>query len=164
MVQNRYLIVDLAFLTMRCLGDIMNKIIALLSVFLLLLAPLTRAETLYIIAHKGVFSTQKDKKEIADFYLLKLKINADGQNVIPINLPFNHPLRSKFSLSIFNRSPEALSEYWDRMSFRGVKPPVIQSSEQAVMLFVSRVNGAIGYVSKKPSEKLNIDVLGEIIL
>lgn len=157
-------IMALVFHIMRCLGDMMNKIISLIILIFIVYSPLTQAETLYVIAHKGVFSTQKGKGEIADFYLLKLKINAKGQAVIPINLPLNNPLRSKFSMSIFNRSPEALSEYWDRMSFRGVRPPVIQSSEQAVILFVSRVNGAIGYVSKKPSEDLNIDVLGEIIL
>lgn len=142
----------------------MSKFITIISILFILQSSLTQAETLYVIAHKGVFSTQKVKTEIADFYLLKLKISESGQTIIPINLPLNNPLRSKFSMVIFNRPPEALSEYWDRMSFRGVRPPVIQSSEQAVILFVSRVNGAIGYVSKKPSKDMNIDVLGEISL
>jgi hypothetical protein len=90
--------------------------------------------------------------------------NNNGDNIIPINLPTNSPLRDKFSRVVFGRSPEALSEYWDRMSFRGVRPPVVQNSEQAVMLFVSRVKGAIGYVSKKPENNPNIVVLSEFSL
>jgi len=154
----------LAFHTMQCLGDMMKKIIILISIIVLMSSAVGHAETLYVIAQKGAFVSQKNKNDIADLYLLKLKINSTGLKIIPINLPINHPLRSKFSQSIFNRSPEALSEYWDRMSFRGIRPPVVQRSEQAVILFVSRVKGAIGYVSQKPLRTSNVEILSEISL
>lgn len=139
----------------------------LFRVFFLLVTSLSctflKAETLYIIGHKGSFGAEHTVEHIADYYLLKIKENDVGDSIIPINLPLNNPVRTKFSTTIFNRSPNALSDYWDRLSFRGIRPPIIQNSEQAVVLFVSRIKGSIGYVSQKPVND-QIDVLGEITL
>ncbi len=133
---------------------------------LLLLSQLVeaRAETLYVIAHKKSFSIEKDAEYIADYYLLKRKINASGNKIIPINLPSDDPLRNQFSQAVFHRSPIALGEYWDRMSFRGVKPPVVQNSEKSVLLFVKRIRGAIGYVNHKPADDADVLILQEINL
>jgi hypothetical protein len=142
----------------------MPRLLYIMSIILFLLSPIANSETIYVIAHKGSFINIQKNKDLANFYLLKKVNNNNGDNIIPINLPTNSPLRDKFSRVVFGRSPEALSEYWDRMSFRGVRPPVVQNSEQAVMLFVSRVKGAIGYVSKKPENNPNIVVLSEFSL
>ena len=152
------------FPIMRCLGNTMRLIIYLTIIINFFYSPTIEAKTLYVIGHKGSFRHQQSSEDFADYYLLKIKNNSHGQMIIPINLPINHPIRQKFSTAIFNRSPLALSEYWDRMSFRGIRPPVIQKSEQAVMLFVSRVKGAIGYVGIKPKDTSRIDILGEISL
>ena len=123
-----------------------------------------QGQTLYVIGHKGSFEATQNNNYFADYYLLKRKISTVGARIIPVNLPLNNPIRTQFSSAIFKHSPVALSEYWDRMSFRGLRPPVIQQSEKAVILFVSRVKGAIGYVSYKPKDNPNIDILGEITL
>ena len=151
---------------MQCLGGSMQIFIRLILCLIIFSLPcsLVQANTLYVIAHKGSFEHTQNSQKFADYYLLKIKITALGQRIIPINLPVNHPMRQKFLILIFNRSPLALSEYWDRMSFRGVRPPLIQQSEQAVVLFVSRVKGAIGYVSHKPAKDSDVDILGEISL
>lgn len=122
------------------------------------------SETIYVIAHKNSFEKKQQEHDFANFYLLKIVININGDAIIPINLPTNNPIRAKFSQAVFGRSPDTLSEYWDRMSFRGIRPPVVQNSEQAVILFVSRIKGAIGYVSKKPAKTANIDILSEFTL
>lgn len=148
----------------RCLGGNMRIIIRSLLIIFYLCPTFLQAETLYVIGHKGSFNLDQGKQFLADYYLLKRKKSSKGALVIPVNLPLNHPMRMQFSNSIFDHSPIALSEYWDRMSFRGVRPPVVQKSEQAVMLFVSRVKGAIGYVRQLPSSDVPVDVLGEILL
>lgn len=139
-------------------------IVLIINILALIPSCNVQANTLYIIAHKESFSKIEDTKHIADFYLLKRKFNAAGKKIIPINLPSNHPLRNKFSQVLFHRSPIALGEYWDRMSFRGVKPPLIQNSEKAVLLFVERIPGAVGYVNNKPSHKEAVIILKEIEL
>ncbi len=154
----------LVFRIMQCLGGNMRLLIQALLTISLLLSTNIQAKTLYIIGHKGSFDTIQNNDYFADYYLLKRKISPVGERVIPVNLPLSNPVRSQFSSAIFEHSPVALSEYWDRMSFRGLRPPVVQQSEQAVILFVSRVKGAIGYVSKKPENNPNIDILGEITL
>lgn len=154
----------LVFRIMQCLGGNMRLLIQTLLTISLLLSTNIQAKTLYIIGHKGSFESPQNNDYFADYYLLKRKISPVGERVIPVNLPLNNPVRSQFSSAIFEHSPVALSEYWDRMSFRGLRPPVVQQSEQAVILFVSRVKGAIGYVSKKPENNPNIDILGEITL
>jgi len=118
---------------------------------LLLLSPVlpVRAD-LYVIVNKDLPLKQLDKNDIAAIYLLKKKQWDNGENIMPINLPAQNGARSRFTSEVFNSSPEKLSSYWDEMLFKGINPPIIQNSEQAVILFVERVKGAIGYVETKP--------------
>jgi len=105
---------------------------------------------IYIIANKDVPVMQLDKNEIAAIYLLKKKQWANGENIMPINLPAQAEARNRFSAEVFDSTPEKLGSYWDKMLFQGETPPVTQNSEQAVILFVERVKGAIGYVEIQP--------------
>ncbi len=159
------MVIALVFLITLCLGGSSMRVATFILLNLLIFCCQTKdvqAETLYIVAHKHSFITSKDTQNIADFYLIKRTISSSGNKVIPINLPSGDPLRGHFSQAIFNRSPRALGEYWDRMSFRGIKPPVVQNTEQAVLLFVSRIPGAIGYISHKPNEQSDVIILKEI--
>jgi ABC-type phosphate transport system substrate-binding protein len=123
---------------------------AILSGLLLLFSALPVRADLYIIVNKDLPLTQLDKNDIAAIYLLKKKNWESGDNIMPINLPAQNSARSRFTSEIFNSSPDKLSSYWDEMLFKGINPPIIQNSEQAVILFVERVKGAIGYVETKP--------------
>lgn len=105
---------------------------------------------IYIIANKDVPVMQLEKNEIAAIYLLKKKQWENGENILPINLPPQADARNHFSAEVFDSTPEKLGSYWDKMLYQGETPPVTQNSEQAVILFVERVKGAIGYVEIKP--------------
>jgi ABC-type phosphate transport system substrate-binding protein len=105
---------------------------------------------IYIIANKDVPVVQLDKEDIAAIYLLKKKQWDNGEEIMPINLPAQADARNHFTAEIFDSTPDKLGSYWDKMLFKGETPPVTQSSEQAVILFVERVKGAIGYVETKP--------------
>ena len=115
------------------------------------LMPLSIARAdLYIIANKDLPASQLDKNDIAAIYLLKKKHWENGEDIMPINLPAQADARNHFTAEIFDSTPEKLGSYWDKMLFKGETPPVTQNSEQAVILFVERVKGAIGYVETKP--------------
>jgi len=105
---------------------------------------------LYIIANKELPATQLDKEDIAAIYLLKKKHWENGDDIMPINLPPQADARTRFTAEIFDSTPDKLGRYWDKMLFKGETPPVTQNSEQAVVLFVERIKGAIGYVETKP--------------
>ncbi len=113
---------------------------------------------LYIIANKDLPITHLDKNDIAAIYLLKKKHWENGEDIMPINLPAQADARTRFTAEIFDSTPEKLGSYWDKMLFKGETPPVTQNSEQAVILFVERIKGAIGYVESKPQSP-NIKIL-----
>ncbi len=115
------------------------------------LIPFSSAKAeLYIIGNKDLPSEQLEKSEIAAIYLLKKKHWENGEDIMPINLPAQADARTHFTAQIFDSTPEKLGSYWDKMLFKGETPPVTQNSEQAVIMFVERVKGAIGYVETKP--------------
>lgn len=105
---------------------------------------------LYIIANKELPIEKLEKSDISAIYLLKKKHWENGEDIMPINLPATAEARTHFSAQVFDSTPEKLGSYWDKMLFKGETPPVTQNSEQAVMMFVERIKGAIGYVETKP--------------
>jgi len=105
---------------------------------------------LYIIANKDLPAAQLAKDDIAAIYLLKKKHWENGDDIMPINLPAQAEARNRFTAEIFDSTPDKLGSYWDQMLFKGETPPATQNSEQAVILFVERIKGAIGYVETKP--------------
>ncbi len=118
------------------------------------LMPLSIASAdLYIIANKDLPVAQLDKDDIAAIYLLKKKHWENGEDIMPINLPAQADARNRFTAAIFDSTPDKLGSYWDKMLFKGETPPVTQNSEQAVILFVERIKGAIGYVETKPQSR-----------
>jgi len=122
----------------------------IMSSLLLLLSAFPARADIYVIVNKDMHLEELDKSDIAAIYLLKKRSWENGDNIMPINLPAQSSARSRFTSAVFNSSPEKLSSYWDEMLFKGVNPPIIQNSEQAVILFIERVKGAIGYVETKP--------------
>jgi len=70
-----------------------------------------------------------------------------GLRIQPVNLSASHPLRHAFSLQLLHRSPEEMDDYWQDMYFHGISPPFVLASEEAVIRFVARTPGAIGYIS-----------------
>ncbi len=105
---------------------------------------------LFIIANKELPIEKLEKSEISAIYLLKKKHWENGEDIMPINLPATAEARTHFSAQVFDSTPEKLGSYWDKMLFKGETPPVTQNSEQAVVMFVERIKGAIGYVETKP--------------
>jgi ABC-type phosphate transport system substrate-binding protein len=127
----------------------MRRLVVLALTFALM--PISTASAdLYIIANKDLPASQLDKDDIAAIYLLKKKHWDNGEDIMPINLPAQAEARNRFTAEIFDSTPEKLGSYWDKMLFKGETPPVTQNSEQAVILFVERIKGAIGYVETKP--------------
>ncbi|MEJ2564834.1 MAG: hypothetical protein P8164_11020 [Gammaproteobacteria bacterium] len=83
---------------------------------------------------------------LRDIYLKKIFINEHGQDYIPLNLPAGHVLRRAFSLALFNKNARELQNYWNQRYFHGITPPYVLASPQAVVEFVAKTPGAIGYV------------------
>jgi ABC-type phosphate transport system substrate-binding protein len=86
-------------------------------------------------------------QQLADIYTLKKVFWGNNIQVVPVNREALSDEREKFSEAVFELSPQEMGEYWNRLSFQGKLPPIIQTSDQAVLGFVRSVPGAIGYIN-----------------
>lgn len=118
----------------------------------LLLAPaLAQAEGLLVIAHPDVPLNRIDDDQLAAIYLLQKTSWRDGLDVVAVNRELASKVRASFSARVLHHSPQELAAYWNRMRFQGRMPPVVQTSDQAVIGFVHNVPGAIGYIDAEQS-------------
>lgn len=103
-----------------------------------------------IIAAKDSDSAAISRETAAFIFKRRLRYWKSGARIQPANLPANDPLRRAFSLCLLGQTPDAMASYWQEMYFHGVVPPFVIETERAVLLFVERTPGAIGYVSTCP--------------
>jgi ABC-type phosphate transport system substrate-binding protein len=104
--------------------------------------------TFVVIVHGKSKVRTLDKKTAADMFLKKRTQWSDDAVVMPVDLQKSSAVRRVFSETVLNRSVESVRTYWNRQVFSGrnVPPPEVENDE-AVMAYVARHPGAIGYVS-----------------
>ncbi len=90
---------------------------------------------------------QFDLLTLRDIFLKRIAIDRRGQGIIPLNLPPDHRLRLAFSLALLGETPQNLQNYWNQRYFHGVSPPYVVNSQEAMVRFVAKTPGAIGYVA-----------------
>lgn len=120
---------------------------ALLLILGILWASPGQAGGLLVIVSTQVPDATISAEQLADIYMLKKNFWADKTQVVPVNREASSTVREKFSEAIFKLSPQELAEFWNRLRFQGKLPPLIQTSDEAVLGFVRNVPGAIGYIN-----------------
>lgn len=89
--------------------------------------------------------TKLSKKQIKDIFMMKRHF-IKKIKVAPINLSASSKLRAKFETEILKTNQEKLNRYWIKKHFQGISPPLTQSSDRAMQLFIKNVDVAIGYL------------------
>ncbi len=124
---------------------------AFLIISLLLLATTqacaAESETMAVIVSRSQQIKGLDNVELALVFWRKKLYWADGKRIHPVNLSADNPLRRQFSQGILGSLPETQTDYWNDLYFHGTSPPVVMSSQEAVLRFVAETPGAIGYVN-----------------
>jgi ABC-type phosphate transport system substrate-binding protein len=133
----------------------------IIAAFILAMTQVSHADELLVIAHPSVVKSNLSSDELAAIYLLKTTVWQGGGNIIPVNREATSSLRTFFSDLVLRHPPSALSAYWNQMHFKGKVPPLVQESDQAVLAFVQRVPGAIGYISATVTPT-NVKVLAKV--
>lgn len=128
---------------------------------LALLAHGASADELLVIAHPGVPVSSLSVEALSAIYLLKTSEWRGGDLIVPVNREAQSPERAQFSAAVLRQSPHALAAFWNQMHFRGKVPPIVQESDQAVLAFVQKVPGAVGYVSASVAPR-NVKVLARV--
>jgi hypothetical protein len=84
--------------------------------------------------------------EVAQIYLRRKRFWDDGTTIVPLNLPSQTPLRTRFSRVVLQQTEPRLADYWNRQYFDGILPPTTLASTEAVRRYVASDANAIGYV------------------
>ena len=106
----------------------------------------TDDDAIVLVANPDVPVATLAPSDARRIFLLRQRFWPHGQHIAPVNLPAASPLRRDFSLKLLGRSVREMSEYWNEMYFHGTEPPAVLESERAVLLYVARTPGAIGYI------------------
>lgn len=108
--------------------------------------PAWPAASIHIIGHPATATLHPDRAMLVNIFKRRMRVDKQGKSLIPVNLPVEHPLRSVFSILLFGQQPETMERYWNEQYFKGVSPPYVLSSMEAVRRFIASTPGAIGYV------------------
>lgn len=106
------------------------------------------AAELRIVVHPSNAARSAVPSFLADAFLKKVTRWPNGETIRPLDQVPSNPVRRLFSRSILKRTVTAVRSYWQQRIFSGrdVPPPELDS-DAAVIAYVERNPGAIGYVS-----------------
>lgn len=101
-----------------------------------------------VIVHPANPLESVERRFLADLFLRKAVRWPNGDAARPADLAGDPPVRRRFSEDVVGRSVAAVKSYWQQVIFsgRGLPPPELDD-EAAVVAYVLRHAGAVGYVS-----------------
>jgi hypothetical protein len=113
-----------------------------------------------VVAHlpEGVEADHVTEELVRRLFLVRQRFWPDGSAAHPVNLPAASPVRDRFSRAIFGETVQEMVPYWNDRYFHGTRPPPTVASEAAVLLYLDRTSGGIGYVQASAAEALPTSV------
>ncbi len=100
-----------------------------------------------VVVHAAV-QDPIDVATLRRVFLVRQRFWSDGIAVRAVNQPARSAVRIRFTREALGGTVQDYSTYWNDLWFHGTAPPATLASDQAVLLFVARTPGAIGYVDE----------------
>jgi len=101
-----------------------------------------------VLIHPENPTTSLSKDFVTDLFLKRVTRWRDGEAVHPVDQRADSGVRKSFSDDVLRRSVSAVKRYWQQRIFSGRDlPPPEFDSDEAVVSYVLKHRGAIGYVS-----------------
>jgi hypothetical protein len=101
-----------------------------------------------VIVHQSNPVSSIQRSDISAMFMKRTRRWSDGVEILPVDHGSTSRLRAQFSQSIHTKSVAYVDRYWQRLIFSGrAVPPPQLGSDEAVIDFVKKNRGAIGYVS-----------------
>ncbi len=126
----------------------MTRASFLISLLLLADAARRAAPSMRVVVNEANPVSSLSRDELCDRFLKKVSSWADGTLVLPVDQVEDAPVRDTFTREILRKSSSAVRAYWQQRIFSGRDiPPPQKDDDAAVLAFVRRNRGAIGYVS-----------------
>ena len=88
-----------------------------------------------------------DRGFLRNAFLKKSTEWRDGETIRPVDLTRRFAARPRFTREVLQKTPSQLRAYWNQQIFsgKGVPPPEVDS-EAAMVGYVMRTRGAVGYL------------------
>lgn len=107
-----------------------------------------RAASFKLVARASNPAKSLSTTQVEQLFLKKVTRWEDGQEVRPVDLAADSPVREAFSRQVLGKAVSAIESYWQKMIFSGrATPPLELATDTQVLDFVRSTPGAIGYVS-----------------
>ncbi|MDF1876800.1 hypothetical protein JHD47_03105 [Sulfurimonas sp. SAG-AH-194-L11] len=112
------------------------------------------AQEYAVVAKKGMQKVSAN--QIRALFLKKTSYIGD-KKVVVLNLSAQESLRMSFEKKVLKMNFRHLKEYWIKQHYLGHRPPITLKSQESIIAFIKKVDGAIGYVElKKVDDELKI--------
>lgn len=109
------------------------------------LSQVANAADVAVISNSGISISEGEVKDV----FLGEKQFAGSTKLIPVD---NSSLQESFLSQFMQLSAAKYNNLWTKKSFRdGLTPPEVKAGDAAVIDYVKRTPGAVGYVSTAPS-------------
>lgn len=115
---------------------------------------LAQEPTICVVGNVPESTGAVDVDLVRRLFLERQRFWPDGPPAHPVNLPASSSLREDFSRLVFGQSVKDMAPYWNERYFHGTRPPPTVASEEAVLLFVARTEGGLGYVTQPLTDDL----------
>ncbi|MEL6760219.1 MAG: phosphate ABC transporter substrate-binding protein [Myxococcota bacterium] len=108
----------------------------------------SRVTEFVVVAHPEVSQDSIDKDALGRLFLKKTTKWPDGTRARPVDQPRAAAVRELFCRRVFGKSAQAVASFWRQSIFSGGGiPPPTAKNDSAVIDFVAKTAGAVGYVS-----------------
>ena len=109
--------------------------------------PAAAADAFKVIVNSRLTGRTVSRETLSQVYLGKAERWGDGKPVTAVDLSTTSPVRAAFSQTVLGMSVVSVRMYWTRTMVSDHFPPMVRSSDEDVIAFVSSRTGAVGYVS-----------------
>lgn len=91
-------------------------------------------------------------EQVRMIYLKKRRFWGE-MKLVALNLPPQNFLRKTFENEMLNMNSAQLDSYWMKQHYKGYRPPYRVETVDSMILFIKKVQGAIGYIPKSKLDK-----------
>ena len=129
----------------------LGTVFALVIVALMTVASSER-QRFAIIVHPSNPIESITKERVSRIFLKKEKVWGDGSTIDAVDQRAESRVRANFSEVVLGRTVAAVKSHWHKQIFTGRSVPLLElDSDDDVIEFVRKHEGAIGYVSFRAS-------------
>jgi ABC-type phosphate transport system substrate-binding protein len=111
-----------------------------------------------IVVHPSNPAVELDRSFLENVFLKKIKTWPSGDSIRPVDQPLRSPIRRAFTARVLRRDLSGVRAYWQQLIFSGREvPPLELDTDKAIVRYVSKHPGAVGYVSTTaPVDRLKV--------